>query len=367
MFESIIGKALKPKTVDWQSPRNIILETDDEIKDCSIYKGAETYLHYELDVKPATSKEVFKKSEELWRQLRDCQLEKYEQKRDTPDYFSLDKDTLVYIVDDRNNLIDVFDAHTKEAQKQFYEKLEKFTIDITTMNKTRKFYADGKGDIVKLVFYNKNADLPSQPFTPIVVMELSTKKSSYKVYTGILIFNIFTFIPNSVVQLDCESYADLVNLFDIDTLMEKAESESEGLYEYYKTFSKSPAPISARELISLLKKVGYKLDFTDNNDLCEIVAISDEDNNAKIQRFFNTFVFKTGETAFDIYALSDLRKIFRYNELTLFDVLTILSKEFLNYDGGKITCDVLGALVDTLFAKSNDKCQADFIKKDIEK
>lgn len=365
MFESILGKVVKPKEVFWNSPKYINFVFDNESKTYEIFKGADVFLHKKLDIKPSTSKEVYKKSEDIWKQLRDCQLNKLKDNPDSRDYFAFDKESIVYITDDSDNLIDIFDAYDKENVDNFEETLSKFIIDITTTEKTKKFFADGKGDIVKLICYDKDADLPNEDFTPVVIFEISSKKSIYKVYTGILIFKTFTFIPSMGEYLDCDCYSDLVKLMDISVALDYSKEQAQGLYDAYLSFKDSPIEVSARELISLLKKVGYKLELLEDNSLNSISAMDDEESNKKIQDFFNTFRFTTGESAYDILALTELKKIFRYNKLTLLDTLSILSKEYLSYEGGKITADILSSIVYNLYDKQNDKRQSESIKHEI--
>ena len=57
--------------------------------------------------------------------------------------------------------------------------------------------------------------------------------------------------------------------------------------------------------------------------------------------------------------------MFRYNELTLLDLLSILSKEYLNYEGSKITADILNSIVFNLLDKQNDKKQIESIKNEV--
>lgn len=365
MFDSILGKIVKPNQVFWDSPKYINLIVDDNSEVLEVFKGADTFIHKKLGIKPSTSKEIYKKSESIWKELRDCQLSKLKDNPDSREYFSLDKESLVYITDDQHNLIDVFDAYNMEYVEQFKQSLERFIIDITTIEKTKKFFADSKGDIVKLICYDADADLPNEEFTPIVMFEISNKKCIYKVYTGILIFKTFTFIPSIGEYLNCNCYSDLIKMIDLDTALQYSTDHAADLYEAYKTFQKSPVEVSARELISLLKKVGYKLELLDDNSLDSIAAMDNEEGNKKIQDFFNTFKFTTGESAYDILALTELKKIFRYNKLTLLDTLSILSKEYLNYEGGKITADILSGIVYNLYDKQNDKRQCESIRNEI--
>ena len=166
-------------------------------------------------------------------------------------------------------------------------------------------------------------------------------------------------------MFESDKLNDFIRYLDIDKALIAAKENAEKLYEAFKVFQENPVEISARELIGLLKKVGYKLTLKDDDSLAEIDKLDDSENNKKIQDFFNTFIDETGETAFDILALSELRKIFRYNKLTLLDTLMILSKEYLNYDGAKITSEVLSDIVFTLNDKSNDRLQSESVKKEI--
>lgn len=64
--------------------------------------------------------------------------------------------------------------------------------------------------------------------------------------------------------------------------------------------------------------------------------------------------------------MSDLKRTFRYNKMTLLEMLTILSKEYLTYNGSKITADVLSDIVYKLYYNKNvDKVQSDDVKNDI--
>ena len=52
--------------------------------------------------------------------------------------------------------------------------------------------------------------------------------------------------------------------------------------------------------------------------------------------------------------------------MTLLDVLEILSKEYLTYDGSKITVELLGDIVFKLYDTKNvDRYQVDDVKKEI--
>lgn len=367
MFESIIVRAIKHNDVVWDKVKYLdILEPDNEkYTSYEIFKGAETFLHQKMGVRPGTSKEVYKKSESIWRQLKDKQLSELEENPESTQYFSLNSDKVVYLVDDYHNLIDVFEVSGQDALNEFKEQLEKYKLNITTKEKFGKFFIDGKGGMTKLVYYDTNAILPEQVYTPVVMVEYNHVKSTYKVYTGILLYETFTFIPSISSYMECKCYSDLIKSLDMATALDYSTQNAEELYETYKKFEQNGLEISARELISLLKKVGYKLELKDDDQMDKINDLLDEENNEKIQDFFNTFKFTTGESALDILSLSELKKIFRYNKLTLLDVLKIFSKEYLNYEGSKITVDILGSITYNLYLNKNDKQQAESIKNEI--
>lgn len=368
MFEAMLVKSIKPKEIVWDNPKYMCLKIekeDEKLDRYDFYKGADNFIHKQIDIKPSTSKEVFKKSESIWNQLKDIQLDKAADNPDKRFQFTLDKETLVYLVDDYKNIVDMFDAKTLEFEEDFNEKLEKFTLDITTNTKTNKFYTDGKGGLVKLICYDSKANLPKEAYTPVVLIEYNNEKSQYKVFTGILIYETFTFVPSISSYLEADKLSDFIRSIDIDEALLYSKENAEELYNSYKSFGENPVEISARELISLLKKVGYKLELKTDDQLDAIQDISDETSNQKIQNFFNTFTLITGETAYDILSLSELKKIFRYNKLTLLEVLSILSKEYLTYEGSKITADILGSLVFNLYDKQNDKRQAESLRNEI--
>lgn len=369
MFEEIMVKNIKPKDISWTNPKylDIITEDEDKFRSYTIYKGAENYIYKKLDIKSNTSKEVFKKCENIWINLKDFLIDKAKNNPKANLAFDFKGENVVYLVDCHHNLVDIFDATNEEAYNAFLEDLDKFIVDITTMEKTRKFYADGKNGIVKLICYDSKKDITKEAYTPIVILEFNNQKAQYKVYTGILLYDIFTFIPAISSYLEDDCISDFIQHLDISEILNQSTQDGEDLYKDYLSWKDNPVEISVRELISLLKKVGYKLEIKDNDQLDTIQAIQDEVSNNKIQEFFNTFTFTTGETAFDILALSELKKIFRYNKLTLLDILTILSKEYLNYDGSKITMDILATIIYNLYDKHNDKRQAESIKDEIKK
>lgn len=368
MFESMLVKTVKPVELTWEKPNLMFFKTEkaeEKVDRYELLKGAEAFIHKQIDIKPGTSKELYKKAPEIWNQLRDIQLKKAEENPDQRFVFSLEKESVIYLVDDYKNVVDIFDARYEEVEKEFNEKLSEFLVDVTTHSKTKKFYCDGKGGLVKLICYDSKANLPEENYTPIVIIEFNNQKSQYKVFTGILIYKTFTFIPAVSSYMDADRLSDFIKSIDISNALISAKEHAEELYNAYKTFEENPVEVSARELISLLKKVGYKLELKTDDQLDEITDMLDSESNTKIQTFFNTFTLITGETAYDILSLSELKKIFRYNKLTLLEVLSILSKEYLTAEGSKITCDILSSIVFNLYDKQNDKRQMESLKKEI--
>lgn len=365
MFDSIAPVIVKPKFIDWKTPKFLDIDTgDNDIKTYEILKGAENFLHSELDVKASTMKDVYKKAPEIWKQLKDYRLKVAAENPNEKEAFTFDKSTVVYLSNSANELVDIVDLQTDERYNEFKQNLEKYILNVTTITKTRKFYSEGK-NIVKLICYDKDIELPAVDYAPVIIIEYNINKSTYMVYTGILVYKTFTLIPTIGTYYETDKLSTLINNFNFDDALEYANEQADSLYNNYQHFVQNPVEISARELISLLKKVGYKLELKTDDDLASISAIEDEASNEKIQQFFNTFKFKTSETAYDILNLTELKKMFRYNELTLLDVLSVLSKEYLNYEGAKITVDVLSSIVFDLSSKHNDKKEVEAIKEEV--
>ena len=177
---------------------------------------------------------------------------------------------------------------------------------------------------------------------------------------------IYTIMPSLSANLDEKFLNELIEYFDMEKAIDFAKEKSEELYNAYKEFKKHPYEISAREMTSLCKKLGYKLELDDGNTLHPIENMADDNNNAKIQKFYNTFKDVTGESTYEILQMSDLKRTFRYNHITLLDMLTILSKEYLISSGYKITAEVLSDIVYKLYYNKNaDKVQSDDVKNDI--
>lgn len=370
MFDLMKTKCVTPKSVRWEGPTTMVIDINDGAEEqvYTIMKGAEEFIHRQIDVKPATSKELFKKSPETWKQFRDEQLAKASDQPVEAQRFYLNKPTLLYLVTDTKELVDMIDFRTEEELEEFKVQHQNYILEITTVECTRKFFTDGKNGLVKLVCYDKNIDIAEEEYTPVVILELNNKKSNYEVYSGILIYKDFTFIPSISYDLHDKSLASFISYFNMSNYIKYATDRAQDLYEAYKTFQENPVEISAREMTHLCSKVGYKLELDDEAKLHPIEALSDVENNKRIQEFYNTFKNVTGETTYEILQLSDLRKTFRYNKLTLLEVLGILSKEYLTYDGSKITAEVLGDIVYKLMNNKNvDKLQVEYVRSDVNK
>ena len=359
MLNEFLTNVTKPKRVEWSAPDKVYLDLGDgELKPFTLMKGAEEYLHKQIDIKVATSKEVFKKAENIWGELRDIQLQKCKNNPNVNEQFDLEAPSVMYLTtvvsDDRQHgdIVDIIDLK-KNSVEEFEDVVESFKILITTMAKTRMFFQDSKGGLQKFVLYDKDASIETNEYTPIIMLELNHEKSIYRVYSGIIIYSKFIFIPTISCDLEEKKYYDFLRRFNVDEMLSYTKERGEELYKSYLEFEKNPVEISARELTALLKKIGYKLEIDDLDKLHPIENLDDEENNKMVQDFYNTFQFTTGETAFDIIKMSDFRKTFRYNKVRMLDVLGMLSKEYMKYEGSKITADVLGDIVYKLYSRSS--------------
>ena len=238
-------------------------------------------------------------------------------------------------------------------------------MEVNSLEHTKKFYVEGAGGLIKLVLYRADARIDKDDYTPVIILEVNNKKAEYSVYTGILIYNSFTFIPSMNPVVTYQSYVDFIMGVNILGTLELSENNAEGLYHAYLDFKSGHIEISARELIRILNKVGYKLELKEDMSLDDIEKLRDEEANTTIKNFFNSFRMTTGETAEDILNLSEVKKIFKYNKLTIVDLLEILSKEYLKDDGAKITAQVLSDLVFGLYTKRTDSVDAKGIIDDI--
>ena len=367
MFDTIITKCVKPDYVSWETPTTMLLGLNDEKPQVyELLKGAEEFIHKQIDIKVSTSKEIYKKASEIWKQLRDTKLRELTDSPNETDKFDLVSDNVYYLINDYKQIVDIVKFYSDDQKNKFIEDLEKYNLELTTTNKTKKFFTDGKGGLIKLVCYDKNLDVTQEDYVPVVMLELNNTKSKYTIYTGIFIYNTFTFIPSISCDYSDDSLSHFISSFDIDNNLEYSSQKAENYYENYCKFRDNAMEISVREVTNLLKSVGYKLQLDDSDKLSPIQNISDEETNLRIQNFYNTFKDITGETTLDILQLSELKKTFRYNKLTLVDVLSMLSKEYLQYEGSKVTADILGNIVFKLFNTKNiDKVQVESLKNEV--
>ena len=377
MFDTLITKCVTPKAVTWEAPTLMKLDLGDEngIETYKLQKGALEYLHNKIGVKVSTSKDLFKKSTEMWKQLRDNQLAEAKDKMVETNIFYLEKPTLLYLITDSKDIVDIIDFPNLEDYESFKLKHQSFNLDITTMNNTRKIFTEGKGGLAKFICYDKNIDITQVDYTPIVIIESNNSKSKYLTYNGILMCDIidegedrtvYTIMPALSANLDEKFLSTFIDYFDMGKSIEFATEKAEDLYNAYQEFKKDPIEISAREMTSLCKSLGYKLELDDGDTLHPLENMADNNSNIRIQQFYNTFKDVTGESTYEILQMSDLKRTFRYNSMTLLEMLTILSKEYLTYAGSKITAEVLSDIVYKLYYNKNvDKVQSEDVKNDM--
>lgn len=388
MLETLTTRCVTPKSVEWVSPTKLKMDIGDgeDMQLFPMLKGAIDYLHNKVELKVATSKELFKKSEEMWRQLRDTQLEVASDKMKESSAFYLDKPTLIYIIDDNKCVVDIIDFPSMTDYEDFKLKHERHQLDLTARNRTKNvlenedvitsriFNTSNREEVIKFICYDKNVDILEEEYTPVVIAEYNNKKAKYQVYNGILICNKsdeegkikYTLMPSLSPLLNEKSYSSLIEYFDMEKSLDYAKDKAEELYNAYVEFENDPIEISAREMTSLCKLLGYKLELDDGDTLHPFENMSDEDNNIRIQKFYNTFKNVTGESTYEILQMSDLKRTFRFNKMTLLEMLSILSQEYINATDSKVSASILSDIVYKLFYnKGVDKIQSEDVKHDI--
>lgn len=363
MFDLLSAKIIDKTEVSLSRPDEIMILEEGAEKPViyKIEKGANKYLYKQLGVSYSLSKELFKIKEEFWKEVIDYQLSDIDGK---PAQFRLDGKNVRYLVDNNYSLIDMT-IMSNDYFEDLKSKLDMFIMEVNSLEHTKKFYVEGAGGLIKLVLYRADANIVEDKYTPVVILEVNNKKAEYSVYTGVLIYDSFTFIPSMNPVAVYQSYVDFVMGINILGTLELSENNATDLYNSYLDFKSGHIEISARELIRILSKVGYKLELKEDMSLDDIEKLRDEESNTTIKNFFNSFKMSTGETAEDILNLSEVKKIFRYNKLTIVDLLEILSKEYLKDDGAKITAQVLSDLVFGLYTKKTDNIDAKGIIDDI--
>lgn len=366
MLDILATRCVKPIKVTWDSPNVMSLDIDDGngLVSYTLLKGAENYIHKQVNFKVATSKDVFKKSPEIWAQLKDRLLAEAGENGINSLNFALDNEYLVFVITG-NSIVDIYDFRNAENEHEFLEHHQKYIIDVTTAENNKKMFTDGSNGLLRLVLWDKDTDIVSAEYTTVLLLDINYQKSQYKVFSGIFMYKDFIFVPYMNCDIEEDSLCSFISDYDSEILFQYANERAEELYDNYMKFQDNNVEVSVRELSNLLRKVGYKLELDNVDKLAPISNINDEENNKRIQDFYNTFSEVTGENALDILQLSDFKKTFRYNKITLIDVLGILSKEYLTYDGAKITADILSSIVYKLFDnKSVDKVQVESIKHD---
>lgn len=364
MFDLLSARVVDNEKVVLNRPDELYIQIkgEDKASFFNIEKGANKFLYKELGLSSSASKEIFKIDENIWRNLINFLIEP---KDGIPSPFNFNKENVRYISDSVNNLIDMTICND-ESCEVLKEKMDKFIMEVSSIEHTKKFYIEGTGGLIKLVIYRADADISGADYTPVVILEINNKKAEYFIYTGILVYkNFITFIPSMNPVSSYKSYIDFVMNVNILGTLELSESSANDLYNAYLEFKSGHIEISARELIRILSKVGCKLELKEDLSLDDIDKLKDEESNTAIKNFFNSFKMSTGETAEDILNLSEVKKIFRYNKLTIVDLLEILSKEYLQDDGAKITAQILSDLVFGLYTRRTDVIDAKGIIDDI--
>ena len=368
-FENKPTRCVIAKEAEWNSPDRISLDLGDGegFKVYELLKGAEDYLHKELGLKTKTSNEVYKKSEPIWKELKDVLLDKCKDKSTDIERFELNKPTIAYIVNDEGYVIDIEDLKTENVLEEFKVSHEKFNDYLNTREISEGIFKECKGALSKYVIYTTGIDIINEPYVPVVILELNFTESTFKAFSGILIYKTFTFIPALSADIEDTKFIDFVRRLDMEELLKYSNSRGEELYESYLRFKENPVEISAREITALFKKVGYKVEFDGDKTKIKLIGnLNDKESNLRIQEFYNSFQQVTGESAFEIVQLDDFKKIFRYNKLSILDVLAIMSKEYLTYGTTKITADILSDILYKLYENNTtDKLRAKTIEDEI--
>lgn len=364
MFDLLSAKVVDKSEVSLSRPNELTILEEGAEKPTTylIEKGASKFLYKQLGISLSTSKELFKNNEEIWKSFINAQLES---KDDKPAPFSFNDENVRYVVDNNYSLIDAT-IMSDDYYEDLKAKLDTFIMEVSSIEHTKKFYFEGSNGLVKLIIYDAEANIVDDEFTPVVILEVNNKKAEYSVYTGILIYDNFTtFIPSMNPVVTYQSYIDFVMGVNILGTLEMSKDKAQDLYDAYLDFKSGHMEISVREVIRILTKAGFKLDVKEDLTLDDIGNLDDEEANMILKDFFNSFKTKTGETAEDLLNLSEIKKIFRYNKLTIVELLEMLSKQYISESGAKITAQILSDLVFGLYTKKTDNMDAKGIIDDI--
>ena len=370
MFEESIANCIRPKKVEWVSPSTIQLSTDEneDPRPYDIMKCAEKFLYKKVDISTSMSKELYKKSEDLWKQLRDMQLARCKDRAKINDQFDLTSSNIVYMVTKHGDIVDMVEISDDSDFDQLDEATQKFNLELSTRENTTTIFGEGAGGLCKFVLYNKDYDVESRDYTPVLLVELNHLKGNYVIYSGIMIYenNQFqTFIPSTTPFAGSDKYHLFVQGFNIDEFLKYTEETAQELYDVYKQFKENPVEISLREVSAILSKIGCRpaVDEYDFEKVAPFPKIFDETTNMQLQEYFNSYKFVTHEVAADLIGLSEFRKTFRYNKLTLLDLLKMLSNEYMSYNDTRVTANVLSNIVIKLYDRSSsDKLLTQLVK-----
>ena len=365
-----LANCIRPKKVEWATPTTMYLEIDDgeEVKPYELNKCAEKFLYKRVDLGAPMSKELFKKSEDLWKQLRDMQLAKCKDRAKINDQFDLTSSNIVYMATKGGDIVDIVELSNDEEFEQLDEANQKFNLEISTRENTSTIFGTGGGGLIKFILYNKDYNVESRDYTPVLLIELNHLKGTYLIYNGIMIYEsgrFQTFIPSTTPFVSSDKYHLFVQGFNIDDFLQYTEENAQDLYDVYKQCKENPIEISLREMMAILSKIGCKpaLDKYDFDKVSPFSKIFNEETNTALQEYFNSYKFKTRESVPDLIGLSEFRKTFRYNELTMLDLLKMLSYEYMNYDDTRVTAEILSKIVLKVYDRGNaDKQQIQIVK-----
>ena len=131
VFSSIITDCVIPKSVEWVSPTSMQLDIDDGngMKTYVLAKGALEYLHSQVDIKVATSKDLFKKSETMWKQLKDDQLVLARNRVMKADVFDLEASTTLYLIDSQAFVIVDIVTFADETSCEEFKKRSQISFE----------------------------------------------------------------------------------------------------------------------------------------------------------------------------------------------------------------------------------------------
>ena len=370
-FEDFLTRCIRPKEADLVSPKRIHLklENDDKMGSYELLKGARLALFNKdiFNMKMSVADGVYKKSEQLWNELRDKLLEDCKDRPTEYERFDLTKPTVIYFATDRGDIVDIYDAKNLDRVEEIEEANHRFIIELTTRQNTNTMFQSGKGGWEKFILYDTNKSIESDTYTPVVILELNHQKSEYFVYNGILIFtksSEFIFIPALSANISTKSYCDFLLHFDLKDFLQVATESASSLYEAYQKFLESSPEISAREMTVLLKKIGCKPEITEDSldKVAPLANIADDVYNAKLQDYYNSFRFVTGESANDLLKMGDFRKSFRYNKIRLIDMVIMLSQEYINNNNSQVSIKILGDIICKLYnSLTSDKGQVELV------